>query len=315
MGIIKVFCKKKPPVQSFFDAKMKIRSFAYGKEVQKEFTEWQEYFTDRRRMFPSGFVLSEQQDIFGETYEKYVETQSLDKALAPLMIDGAKLELREDRYVWINGKRSALHAGTEIKAGAAFCFVHNEKQVKGLAIIGKPDGSEETRLSVYKWVKDNLETQPFASVPLPPTFDASSHLTCYGKHVFVIHNSMLDYYYLNVDENELERVAIGGDEPNETQDCCKFVTPVILTNGLGHVFWISENDVYGFPIGYPRRLFRIEGTQREKTLHIRGGKKSLYVYRKDKNTSQVTCWRYRLNETGAYSGKAMAADSLTGKKI
>ena len=240
MAIQKVFYRKKAAKKTFFSKNMNVRSFAYGPEIWGEFKKWQKYFFEKRAAYHGGLVLSEQENIYGTDVTQ--QSNVLDKALAPLRLEGNILELREDRYVWINGQRSSFYAGTEVKAGALFYFLHKDKPVKGLAVIGKTNG-EGMQLRLHKWVKDGLQQTPFMSVPLPPTMEASSHLLCLGKHVFLVHNSMLDYYYINLDEKVLERVAIGGDAENETFAWCKYVNPNIVTTGEGSIFWMSEVSV------------------------------------------------------------------------
>ena len=229
MKILKDFYKIKQPNKIFYAKEMQVRSQAYGEEVHKEFADWQAHVLEKRKATGNKFVLSELEDIYGYELQRDVK-QRMDKALAPLSMTGYRFELRPDGHISINGRRSALCVGTEIKAGALFYLPGLRESYSGLAVIGKPEGQEEMRLSVYFWQRGEFETECFDSVSLAPTLDASSHLFCLGRHIFVIHNSQLDYYYLNVEERRLERVAIGEDGDNDGFAWCKFVSHCLVTN-------------------------------------------------------------------------------------
>ena len=305
MEILKDFYKREQPHKYFYAKGMKVRSRAYGEDVHREFTDWQSYFFERRKTYGERFVLSELEDLFG--YELQSE-MGLDKALSPLCLEGTRFELRPDGYISVRGRRSGLHVGKEIKAGALFHIPEARDTVSGLAVIGKPDGSDEMKLSVYYWRKGDFEKRSFDSVPLAPTLDASSHLFCLGRHIFVIHNSMLDYYYLNTEENRLERVAIGEDGDSDTFPWCKFVSPCLVTNGKGDVFWISDQDVYTFPIGYPRKLVNIKSNKIEKPLHLFGTEDGVVIYRKQRGTDAVVCAKYKKSGSGRYLAQLTSTD-------
>jgi hypothetical protein len=297
MEIVKDFYKKRQLHKVFYAKEMKTRSQAYGEDVNSEFKNWQTFFFQKRKVYKDKFVLSEMEDIFGAELQEGVR---LDKSLAPLSIGDARFELRLDGYVSCDGKRSALYVGQEIKAGALFHVPDAKGTISGLAVIGKPDGSEEMKLSVYFLRKGEFEKQSFDSVTLAPTLEASSHLFCLGKHIFLIHNSVLDYYYLNITEKRLERVAIGEDGDNNAFPWCQFVSPCFVTNGCGDVFWISDQDVYTFPIGYPRKLSCIKSNKMDKPTALCGTEDGVIIYKKQRGTNAVTSVKYKKAGSGRY---------------
>ena len=297
MEIIKDFYKKRQLNKIFYAKAMKVRSSAYGEDVRREFIDWQSYFFERRKTQGNKFVLSELENLFGDEWSGVT---SLDKALAPLSLDGYRLELYADGYVYANGRRTSLYVGKEIKAGALFYIPTERDVVSGLAVIGKPSGTEEMRLSVYFWRKGDFDKHSFDFAPLAATLEASSHLFCLGRHIFLMHNSVLDYYYLNVEEERLERVAIGEDGANDEFPWCKFVAPCLVTNGLGDVFWIADQNVYTFPIGYPKKLANIKSNKIEEPIHLFGTQDGVNVYKKQRGTNTVTCAKYQKVASGRY---------------
>ena len=299
MSIFKDFYKREQPHKIFYAKDMKVRSQAYGEKVNQEFLDWQTYVFEKRKTNDKRFVLSELDNLYGYELQDQA-AHEMDKGLAPLAMDGTRFELRMDGHISINGKRSALCVGTEIKAGSLFHIPGPRETISGLAVIGKPNGLDEMKLSVYFFGRGDFETQAFDSISLDPTLDASSHLFCLGRHVFLIHNSVLDYYYLNVEERRLERVAIGEDGNNEEFSWCKFVSPCFVTNGKGDVFWISDQDVYTFPIGYPRKLVSIKSNKIEKPIHLCGTEDGVVVYRAKRGTDTVVSAKYKKAESGRY---------------
>lgn len=289
---------------------MRIRSFAYGEDVHEAFVKWQKFFSDKKRIYGDGLVLSEQENIFGDVYRPTEPT--LDKGLLPLKMEGNVLQLKADKYVWLNGVRSELYAGVDVKAGALLYFPYKETLVKGIAIIGRRSSDEGLQLRVYRFSKNKLEAHSFASVPLADTMDASSHIVCFGQHVFLVHNSTLDYYYLNMDEETLETVAIGADTENAQSEWCKFVNPALITTGDGKIFWIGENAVYGFAAGRPKNLICISCAPSKEIVHVRGDGNAVCVYQRDKNTKEVACVRYEPTENGGYQGRVVQ-NAYSGK--
>jgi hypothetical protein len=297
MELFKDFYKRKQPNKFFYAKTVKVRSRAYGEDVKQDFLDWQAYIMEKCKKLGDKFNLCEMDGLYGQPPQ--ADTQ-LDKSLVPLLLEGYRFELLPDGYISVNGKRSVLRVGKEIKAGALFHIPEERETFNGLAVIGKPTGTEEMRLSVYFMQKGDFDKTPFDSVPLAPTLDASSHLFCLGRHIFLIHNSQLDYYFLNFEERRLERVAIGQDDNNEQFPWCQFVSPCFVTNGKGDVFWIANQEVYTFSIGSPGKLIKIDCNKIEEPVHLVGTDEGVLVYKKQRGTATMICAPYKKARSGRY---------------
>ena len=107
---------------------------------------------------------------------------------------------------------------------------------------------------------------------------------CFGKHIFVVHNSKLSYYYCNVEKEQLEEVPIGTDGANSEKAWCMGVSGNIALDRAGGVFWLSERDVYGIRIGSPANLLHVALLARELPLGIRADGEELCLYTEDRNS-------------------------------
>jgi hypothetical protein len=143
-----------------------------------------------------------------------------------------------------------------------------------------------------------------ASVPLAYTMNLDSELICFGKHIFVVHDSKLSYYYYNAEKARLEEVPIGADGANAEKKWCIGVSGNIALDRAGRVFWLSERDVYGISIGYPGRLLHIEPSAREIPLGIRANGEELWLYTEDRNTHKQGISRCRMRADGVYEKAA-----------
>lgn len=291
MAINKVFYKKKPIEKFFFDINMKVRSLAFGQGVQEEFTAWQRFINQKKNAFGAGFMLSEQTDVGGEAKSDFSDVKN-SKLPEKLSFDGNVYEIKKDGFIWVNERRSGLCVGTEIKAFSLFYFTDSDVTYKGIAVISKPIGAKETKMCLYRVMKTEPDVTPFMCEVLPPTLDLKSYVFCLGKHLFVVHNSTLDYYFINVKDGCLDKVSIGGDDDNDKFTWCQLVYPHLAVTENGKIFWLSDTTVYGFAVGYPKRLIKIDNAQTEKAIFVRGGKTAVSVYKKDKNTGKITCFTY-----------------------
>lgn len=292
MATVKVFYKREAPMKRFFARDVKVRSFAHGEDVSKEFLDWREYFLKSVATYKDKFRPFSQKHFYGEPLG------GLDKGSPVRGVNGERYELLADGVVALGGKRTGLQVGTETKAWSLVSIPRREGQVTAVAVIGKPMGSAQMQLAVYKSTGGRLDAEPYCSVPLEFTLDAESYLITLGRHFFLVHNFTLDYYYFNYEAGELERVAIGEDEENQTLEWCKFVAPRVVANDGGYVFWNTEDCVYGFPIGYPNHLVKFPCPMTEKISNILCEGERLTVFRQDKNSSKISAYRY--GQSGAY---------------
>ena len=310
--MIKTFYKKTPPKKIFFDPNMQVRSLAYGETVLREMLEWENYFLDRKRAYKDEFVLFAQKDIFGCDFSQRDQALRIDEEvsiLPSLHYDGLRLDVTKNGYVCVNGQKSTLNLGTELKAWAVFSIPTKTGTESALMVIGRPFNGENGQLSVYELTKHGVGNKMRCFAPLEYSPEATSTLLTFGKHIFVVHNSKLQYYHFLPEENELEVVAIGQDGDNADAPWCQYVGSKIVLNGKGGVFWQSDKDVYGFTIGYPRRLVKFTCKDRETIVHLRSGTKSVYVYTKDKNIGTYACVRYRQAENGQYEGRVVPVEN------
>lgn len=291
MAVNKVFYKKKPIEKFFFDKNMKVRSLAFGQAVQEEFIAWQRFINQKKNVFGEGFSLFEQTDVGGDIKSDFLQSKN-SNPIEKLSFDGVVYQIKKDGFVWVNDKRSGLCVGTEIKAFSLFYFTDNDVTYKGIAVISKPIGAKETRLCLYRVLKTEPETSPFMVKTLSPTLDNKSWIFCLGKHLLIVHNSTLDYLFINVKDDCLDCVSIGGDDNNDNFEWCQLIYPHLAVTEDGGVFWLSDTTVYGFKVGYPKRLIKIDNAQTEKAIFVRGGKTAVSVYKKDKNSGKITCFTY-----------------------
>lgn len=293
---MKLFLKRKYPTKVFFKKQINVRSFAYGKDVLQEFFDWKTWFFDNYNEKKGDFILSSQKNIYGKPYEERRSKQTLadyeNSCLPTLFFDSMRFEAGKDGFVYINGQRSSLNIGSELKAWAITTILDKYSVKRALFVIGKRRYDTQTSLSVYEFTRRGCSEQKSLFVPLDTTLDAESFLIGFGRHIFLVHNSILDYYYYHCECGELQRVAIGADGNNEEFPWCKYVRQNIVVDGEGRVFWLSDNDVYGIKIGSPANLLQLQRRESEKIVHICSDKQSLLAYKQDKNTGKTVCVRY-----------------------
>lgn len=304
--MIKTFYKRRDPYKLVFDRNMKHRSYAYGKDVSLDFIDWRDRFIKRWNKLNDNFLVFEhgdigangaKMDIAGEARLESLDgvpvKQKLRYGLQPLWFDNILLETSEEGYITVNGERTDINLGTDLKAWA-ICPVWDDGILSySLFVISKPPKSEKTYLSVHKLDKKlAIEPKPAIKIELNSTLDKRSALYCYGRHIFVVHEARLEYYFYTPNENLLEAVPLGDDEPNEDKKCTLKIRSPIVMNSKGYVFWQADNNVYGFPIGYPRRLLCIEGGDRAEVTGIQCYNRYLFVYRRNTVSNEYTSTRY-----------------------
>ena len=306
----KTFYKREPRRKTFFSKDMQVRSFAYGEDIAKEFSDWERSFISR-----SGggarYLISCERSIFGRIPSFISDKDSYKgDGLPGLIIDGVRFEVTRDGILTKDGKRADSHLGTELKAWAAMSVEDRGVIRNFLFVIGKPHGKTDMALSLYeidKYMKVSFAKQ---SIELAPTHDNQSYINCLGKHIFIVHNSKLDYIYYNINKDELEAVAIGSDGKSKDYPACTFVDRSVIADASGRVFWQSQGNVYGIRIGYPRDVMRIDTPERERIIGARCDRENLYIFRKDKNSGRILSYRYADNQEGGYGGRAVEPSSL-----
>ena len=306
----KTFYKREPQKKTFFSRDMEVRSFAYGEGVFEAFVSWEKNFVNR-----SGggarYLVSCEKSILGRIPSFISDKDAVrGDALPTLVVDGVKFNATRDGILTVDSKRADVHLGTELKAWAVMSLAGDGVIKNFLFVIGKPHGSSIMALSMYEI--DRYMNVGFAkkSIEIAQTYDLNSYINCLGQHIFVVHNSKLDYIYYNVKKDELETVAIGRDGKNEDYPPCCFVDKSVIADMAGRVFWLSQGNVYGIRIGYPRDIMRMDTPAMETIIGIRCDREYLYIFRKDKNSGRISAYRYGDTQDGGYGGRAVQPSSL-----
>ena len=300
----KTFYKRKAKTKVFFNKDMKVRSYAYGAGVTSAFLEWQKYYYSTRGPIGDKLIISSQGSIDGKTKaDSSRGGGSSGDGLSSLYFDSRRFEISKDGWVSVNGNRTSLNAGVELKAWAILTVSEKGIKKNALCIISHPNGASGMALSFYPISKRGPEETPFLTRELEYTPDPNSFLLCMGRHIFIVHNSKLDYLYYNIEKEELESVAIGADSDNTEHDWCQYVSHKMVAGTTGYVFWMSGVDVYGFRIGYPGKLIHIEGGRFEEPVDLACSGAALTVFRKSKNTSKISESRYTEGYDGTFVEK------------
>ena len=293
--MIKGFYKKTKVNNYFFSKSMKVRSAAVGKEVQKKFLDWKKDFLHKKSALRNRFVLSLQDDILG----RQTEELSANSFLPPLCASGVLLTITNGGHVSVNGDMLKESVGTELKGWALMPLTENAQTEWYLCVVGKPENENVIKLTIFLMSDDKRSLVKKHSVELKASLDISSYVTCFDRHVLIVHNGVLDYYYYDTRFEQLQRVAVGCDGNNEDFEWCSSVRKKIVCCE-SRLFWQSGNDIYSFSIGYPLKLSKITCGQREIVEDIFGSQDGLLVMKKDKNIKNVTCIKYTETQMGDF---------------
>lgn len=314
--MIKSFYKKREPRKIFFVKDVKMRSYAYGKGVHESFLDWRKHHLARWNNSRINFLLCEDGDIGGNNAKVDVigevrvcepKNQKVIKKtsgmLTPLIFERMCLSVNRDGEMLINDEVTDIVLGSELKAWGVSDIWVNNLPTFTLFVVGKnKDG--ETGLYGYSFDAKNRPTNEIkVSVPVKATLARKSKLFCYGRHVFLIHEAHLQYYYYNIEKGILEEVAIGDDEKNEGKECCKDVQGAVVCDSNGYVHWQAGNRVYSFSIGYPRSLNCINLGDSMEISGVQCFKHMLFVYRKNKISNEYSCIKYVVAQNGTFAGQ------------
>ena len=313
--MIKAFYKRRPPQKVFFVKDMNIRSYAYGMDVHREFLSWRKKYLERWNKRTSTFLLNERGDIGANSAKidnvgefRVVEPKNQKvilrkpNAISPLWFEGLYLETNKDGDFYVNGTKKDTVLGSEIKAWGATALWKGNSPEYTLFVVGK-NKSGDVELRGYPIdLKLGGVSNSSVSVKIKSSLGQKSYLYCFGKHIFLIHDSRLHYYYYNTELSALEEVAIKTDAPNEEKDFLENVKNPIVCDANGFVHWQVDNSVYSFPIGFPRRLNTIDLGERNEAVGIQCFKDGLFIYRKNKITREFSCLQYKFSLSGAVDG-------------
>ena len=320
--MIKSFYKTKQYQKVFFDAKVKMRSYAVGRDVHLDFLDWRKHHLSRWNNDKVNYLLCEHGDI-GANFAKISQIAEIritepknqiliekqKEEFSPLRFEGMYLEIGKNGDLYIDGQKSDIYFGTELKAWGATAIWKNNMPTYVLFVVGKNKLGE---MGIYGYAFDgkNRPTDKIiVSRKLEPTLSRKSRLYCFGKHIFLVHGMQLHYYYYNEKLQRLEDVAIETDTDNQGKQCCSTVTGAVICDSKGFVHWKSGNKIYSFPIGYPKRLHCIDLGERVELDRIQCFDDKLFVYRRNKITHEYSCLKYVTNSYGEFDGQVFNTGS------
>ena len=308
--MVKTFYKYRQPKKIFFTRDVKIRSYACGYDVLEEFKTWRKKYIDRWNSPKRNFWVTENGSIDGN-YAKIDRVGELRVAelrenqkcivkkpdkICPLWFEGCYLEVNGDGDILLNGKVTDFNLGPELKAwGVSPLFDRNAVSYVLFIFRNNEQGLGELKAFSMD-LSNGLKIELKCSVTLAATLRKTSNLYCFGKHIFLVSDSCLHYYYFNREFSRFEEVAIETDEPNEGKEFCQNISGAPVCDSHGHVFWRSGNHIYFFPIGFSKRLGCIDFGDSNTIKGIQTFRDDLFIYSKSKITKEYTCFRYRAGE-------------------
>ncbi|MBO5850912.1 MAG: hypothetical protein J6R29_01100 [Clostridia bacterium] len=314
--MIKSFYKTKFRQKIFFEKQVKIRTYAFGKEVRAEFLDWRKRHLARWNNEKFNYLLCEYGDVGGNTAKintvaevRVVEPRNevviapKKEGLMPLWFEGMFLEVDKEGDLFIDGKKAGIYLGTELKAWGATAIWKNNMPTYLLFVVGK-NKSGSMAIYGYEFNNENRPTEKIVvQKSLEATLNRKSKLFCFGKNLFLIHGMRLHYYYYNEEKRCLEEVAIKTDDLNLDKECCNGVLGSVVCDSNGYVHWRTSNKVYSFPIGYPKKLNCIDLGERVELDRIQCFGNNLFVYRRNKITREYSCLKYSINSYGEFDGQ------------
>lgn len=315
--MIKTFYKKRLERKLFFTKDVKIRSYACGEDIHKDFVDWRAHFltawnSPRQSFFPleNGAIDGNSSKIdrvgelrLSEPGKNHRVVKKKSAGLTQLLFDGCCLEVGEYGELFVNGEETDTVLGTELKAwGVGVRWIKNQPSYT-LFVFGK---NEQGIPQIRAYGIDRSEgfaTKLVCSVNVAATLSKKSYLYCFGAHVFFVNESKLNYYYFNSDLSRLEEVALKSDTPNQDKEFCQNVSGRVVCDSAGYVYWRSGNGVVLFPIGYPRRVEEIEFGERTELNGIQVFRDRLFVYCKSRISREYTCLSYNVSQNGIYDAE------------
>ncbi len=309
MANTKTFYKKKPTEKIFFTPGIKMKSYAFGKNIHNDFVSWRKHFLEKWNSPKSNFYVLESGSIDGnyakinkvgefgvaslERFQKGIAKKS--GSITPLWLDDFYFEVGEYGELIVNGTETDTILIDDVKAwGIDVAWTKNNGTSYTMFVFGNNDkGTSELR--GYKMnLGSSVSLSQVCSMTFENTLSRKSSIYCMGSHIFLISESKLNYFYYNSDFSRLEEVAIDTDEPNSKKEFCSDVDPFMVCDAGGCVFWKSSNKVYFFPIGYPRKLRCIDLGEGYDISGIQTFRDVLYLYCKSKITKESFCNSYTI---------------------
>jgi hypothetical protein len=308
--MIKTFYREQGQNKVYFKAELKIRSMAYGSRVHEECLSWLSAFRliwDHPAVAGllgedghySGNPVCRCRTEFmhsGESESGFTYTRK-KKSLHPLWSKGCLFEIGREGELLVDKKPTGIFLGSELKAWGITFLGDELKNTRYLMVIGKPLGLDDCYLRAYALPDGEITSLPMITQKqMPNVLTAKSNLYCFGRHIFTVHDAKLDYFYFRPEVSALETVAILSDAPNQEKACCQNVIPPVVCDTNGRVYWQSDNGVYSFPIGYPRRVSWIHGGEKFAHIRIHTYRDRLFLYRLNRLNREYECVQCAFDE-------------------
>lgn len=292
----KTFYKIQPKYKNFFNKDVLFRSTAYGKDVLNEFKVWLEFY-NKKHSTPSNYLwASNQSDIgnsgcFGRDIKCDFEVKCIqsESMLNPLFINDDFIQLTMQGYIKIGSKKTDKIV-FEPKGWALSVLPSNGGEKTFLALLGKLGNQQKMSLNILYFDKEGIQNI-IKPIEIKSTNDRESYVVCLGQNIFVVHDSLLYYFYLNVDKQELEQVAIMEDKLPVEVNCCNKVIPRIVASEEGEVFWCANNTIYSFKLGDPRNVKLIDSIKDTNVTDLQYVNDKLFVYARS-SQGKLTCTAY-----------------------
>lgn len=300
---MKDFYKKTNKPKTFFAAGLPLRTTAFGQDVLKTHLDWMEYFYARWKRRTGNFLLSEQGDIGGNPVRveavpprfraaSNVQVRGSDSYLPPLWYRNYFFETDREGSVRINGMRCDQNIGMNLKAWGIMSLPDSDGDEHALLVLGTPGGRDSTCLCLFGLSNGDI-TECRQVIPLGTSLEPLGKLVCFGRHVFIVHNGRLVYFYYSPEMEQLEQVPIGKG-PEDMR--LKGVVGDVVADGVGNVFWIAGNEVYGFRIGSPSRVTCVGKAMSFETVRLLCTGFFLFVYRREADGKSLCCEAYRTDQ-------------------
>lgn len=308
----KTFYRRKPKIKTFFQRGVRMRSEAYS---DTNAMNWLKEYAEQMNTPARNTVLCEQGDVTGNGVREYRRGSRFfsvaegnrfrkiesDSVLNPLWCGKRLYEVATNGELKINGKGTGVHLGSDLRAWA-LVKPYGEEQERLVVISRTPRG---LGLSFYEYTTELI---PVSFFPLDDTFGRSDYLLSVDRHIFCVHNALLDgsvvplmnvYYW----GESVKEVGVGADVPNRECGYLQYVRTPVAVGGDGYVYWIADGGLYRFALGAPRNVEKVLSEGHDTFLSVQWAEGDPYVLLRHKNGDTAFC-RIRGTEKEAVTQNA-----------
>ena len=233
----KLFYRRDFKTKTFFDKKVKIRSYAFGEKINDSFCKWYDGLQKDFNSVGENVTISENVDISNNSVKDYkkgtkyfniadsfhFETRETTSILTPLWWKKLFFEVQKDGYLYINGVKNKLFLGKDIGAWSLMTIADSDDVF--LAVVAKTELG--TGISLYKMDYDQ-EFSLTTYKELNQSFSDKSYLLCADKNVFCIHDTYVggaDAYHPTTGEDTALTQPQGWGSVRRTASQAPFLLP------------------------------------------------------------------------------------------